>query len=322
MSPTAGVETGVLVVDDQEPFRRAMAAVVEETDGFVVVGAVASGEESLVAAEELAPELVLMDVNLPGIDGIEATRQIRQAPDAPVVILLSTYDEDEFDRSGCGAAAYVSKASFSPDRLAGGVVGGGLSPLTPERPPPTSGGVISSDGLPVHPDDLETSLAGLHPVEQRESVHAVQVDACDSQHQVGAVVRDGDAQVAGAVTERLDAAEVGRGLDPVRVPRPHDLVVDAQHDLSLRSARRTPTGPDRDPTGSAWSGRSRGSALAATRGPRWPGRQGGDRTGIAGTSRRLLELEAQVLHRRQYLWPSADSSRSTLGVAGLDDPVA
>jgi CheY-like chemotaxis protein len=115
MSPPAGAETAVLVVDDQDPFRRAMAAVVEETDGFVVVGAVASGEESLIAVKELRPGLVLMDVNLPGIDGVEATRQIRQAPDAPVVILLSTYDEDEFDRTGCGAAAYVSKASFSPE---------------------------------------------------------------------------------------------------------------------------------------------------------------------------------------------------------------
>ncbi len=117
MSRTSGTETGVLVVDDQDPFRRAMAAVVEETDGFVVLGAVASGEESLVAVRELRPGLVLMDVNLPGIDGVEATRRIRRAPDAPVVILLSTYDEDEFDRGGCDAAAYVSKAAFSPERL-------------------------------------------------------------------------------------------------------------------------------------------------------------------------------------------------------------
>ena len=87
----------VLVVDDQEPFRNAMAAVVEVTDGFEVVGAVASGEESLVAAEELRPDLVLMDVNLPGVDGLEATRLIRARADAPVVLLLSTYDEDEFD---------------------------------------------------------------------------------------------------------------------------------------------------------------------------------------------------------------------------------
>ena len=108
----------VLVVDDQEPFRRAMAAVVEETEGFVVVGAVASGEDSLVAVAELAPDLVLMDVNLPGIDGIEATRRLRSNGAGPVVVLLSTYDEDEFEFEGSGAAAYVTKAAFGPERLA------------------------------------------------------------------------------------------------------------------------------------------------------------------------------------------------------------
>jgi CheY-like chemotaxis protein len=107
----------VLVVDDQEPFRRAMAAVVEETDGFVVVGAVTSGEESLVAVAELAPDLVLMDVRLPGIDGIEASRRLTRGAGAPVVVLLSTYDEDQFDLAGSGAAAYLPKASFGPDRL-------------------------------------------------------------------------------------------------------------------------------------------------------------------------------------------------------------
>jgi DNA-binding NarL/FixJ family response regulator len=108
----------VLVVDDQEPFRRAMAAVVEETDGFVVVGSATSGEESLTAAADLRAELVLMDVNLPGIDGIEAARRLTAADNGPVVVLLSTYDEDQFDLAGCGAAAYVAKASLGPDRLA------------------------------------------------------------------------------------------------------------------------------------------------------------------------------------------------------------
>jgi DNA-binding NarL/FixJ family response regulator len=107
----------VLGVDDQEPFRNAMAAVVEVTDGFEVVGAVGSGEESLVATEELRPDLVLMDVNLPGVDGLEATRLIRQRTDAPIVLLLSTYDEDEFDHRSSGAAAYVPKGAFGPDRL-------------------------------------------------------------------------------------------------------------------------------------------------------------------------------------------------------------
>ena len=65
----------VLVVDDQELYRRAMAAVVEETDGFVVVGEASNGESSVEASTQLHPDLVLMDVNLPGIDGLEATRQ-------------------------------------------------------------------------------------------------------------------------------------------------------------------------------------------------------------------------------------------------------
>lgn len=110
----------VLVVDDQEPFRRAMAAVVDVTDGFVVVGSVASGEDSLRAAANLVPDLVLMDVNLPGIDGIEATRRIRDGHrngSGPVVVLLSTYDEEEFDVAGSGAAGYVTKAAFGPERL-------------------------------------------------------------------------------------------------------------------------------------------------------------------------------------------------------------
>jgi DNA-binding NarL/FixJ family response regulator len=110
-------EVRVLVVDDQEPFRVAMATVVEETDGFVVVGSAASGEESLVAAAELRPQLVLMDVHLPGIDGVEASRRLTEVEDAPVVVLLSTYDEDQFDLSGSGAATYLAKAAFGPDRL-------------------------------------------------------------------------------------------------------------------------------------------------------------------------------------------------------------
>ena len=111
-------EVRVLVVDDQEPYRRAMAAVVDATEGFVVVGTSGTGEESLVAVPELRPCLVLMDVNLPGISGVEAAKRLQDAEgDRPVVVLLSTYDEDEFDRSAAGAAAYVSKAAFSPERL-------------------------------------------------------------------------------------------------------------------------------------------------------------------------------------------------------------
>ncbi len=109
----------VLLVDDQAPFLRAMSAVVGETAGFEVVGEASSGEESVRAAAELLPDLVLMDVNLPGIDGLEATRQLRRRRIPPVVLLLSTYDEDAGAHlvAESGAAAYVTKSAFGQDRL-------------------------------------------------------------------------------------------------------------------------------------------------------------------------------------------------------------
>jgi DNA-binding NarL/FixJ family response regulator len=110
----------VLIVDDHESFRRVAAAVVEATRGFVVVEPVGSAEESLVAAEATEPDLVLMDINLPGMDGIEATRRLRAMPRPPVVILLSTYDEADFGARArdCGAAGYLAKSAFGTDRLA------------------------------------------------------------------------------------------------------------------------------------------------------------------------------------------------------------
>ncbi len=112
----------VLIVDDQEPFRMAARMVVEATDGFDVVGEAESGEDSVAMAADLAPDLVLMDVNLPGINGLDATRQILAAEPgsgAVVVLLLSTYEEDEYAprAAECGAAAYIPKAVFGPDRL-------------------------------------------------------------------------------------------------------------------------------------------------------------------------------------------------------------
>jgi DNA-binding NarL/FixJ family response regulator len=109
----------VLIVDDQAPFLRAMRAVITETAGFVVVAEAGSGEDAIVTAGALLPDLVLMDVNLPGIDGLEATRRLRGGTSPPVVLLLSTYDEDAGARfvAECGAAAYVTKSAFGPDRL-------------------------------------------------------------------------------------------------------------------------------------------------------------------------------------------------------------
>lgn len=117
MGRVPDAEVRVLVVDDQDLYLGAMMAVIQATDGFVVVGSATTGEESLVAAAQFHPQLVLMDVNLPGIDGTEASRRLTAEAGGPVVVLLSTYDADQFDISDSGAAAYVPKAELGPDRL-------------------------------------------------------------------------------------------------------------------------------------------------------------------------------------------------------------
>jgi DNA-binding NarL/FixJ family response regulator len=106
----------VVVVDDQAPFRSAARAVLGMTEGFEVVGEAASGEEAVTLAESLTPELVLMDINMPGMNGIEATRRITSAHPEVVVVLLSTYNSDDLpsDARDCGAAAYVNKEDFGP----------------------------------------------------------------------------------------------------------------------------------------------------------------------------------------------------------------
>jgi len=106
----------VLIVDDQAPFRRAARAVVTATPGFEVVGEAESGEEAVELADTLAPGLVLMDINLPGINGIEATRRITAAHPGAVVMLLSTYQAGDLpaDAGSSGAVEYVHKEEFGP----------------------------------------------------------------------------------------------------------------------------------------------------------------------------------------------------------------
>src|ERR1700682_4474888 len=106
----------VLICDDQEAFRAVAREVVNATRGFRVVGEAETGEESILAAGRLHPDLVLMDVHLPGIDGLEASRRIRAADPSVAILLLSTYDPEEFSArlAGSGAIAFISKASFGP----------------------------------------------------------------------------------------------------------------------------------------------------------------------------------------------------------------
>ena len=109
----------VLTVDDQRPFRVAAAAVIRRTSGFELVGEAPSGEEALAAVAELGPDLVLMDINMPGMGGIAAARAITEADGAPVVFLCSTYQSSDLppDAQDSGAAAYIDKEHLGAELL-------------------------------------------------------------------------------------------------------------------------------------------------------------------------------------------------------------
>lgn len=107
----------VLIVDDQEAFRSAARLVVDLAEGFEIAGEAATGEEGVEMATRIRPDLVLMDMNLPGIDGLEATRQIMTALPETRVIGLSTYEEYQDRAMAAGAVAFISKSDFEPGLL-------------------------------------------------------------------------------------------------------------------------------------------------------------------------------------------------------------
>jgi DNA-binding NarL/FixJ family response regulator len=108
----------VLVVDDQSTFREAASATIAVTPDFVLAAEATSGEAALALVAQGDVDLVLMDVNMPGIGGVTAARELRRAHPGLAVVLLSTYDPDclpeEILRSG---VRYLHKERFGPAAL-------------------------------------------------------------------------------------------------------------------------------------------------------------------------------------------------------------
>jgi DNA-binding NarL/FixJ family response regulator len=114
-----GKQVGVVTVDDQPHFREAAHDVIDATPGFKAIGEACSGEEALTIVEESKPQLVLVDVRMPGMNGIETARRILADHPEVVVVLISIEEVANIPSSvqTSGAAAFVSKRDFKPSLL-------------------------------------------------------------------------------------------------------------------------------------------------------------------------------------------------------------
>jgi two-component system, NarL family, invasion response regulator UvrY len=109
----------VLTVDDQQVFRRAARKLIAATPGFLQVGEAASGGQALKLAAELRPDMVLVDVRMPGMDGLETTRRLAETTPDSVVVLISMEEVAELPPAidKVGAAAHLCKRALSTDAL-------------------------------------------------------------------------------------------------------------------------------------------------------------------------------------------------------------
>ncbi len=124
----------LLVADDQAVVRIGFTAMLDAQSDMTVVGAAADGRQAVSLARELHPDVVLMDIRMPVLDGIEATRQLRTASQSPRVLVLTTFDLDDYvyDALRAGASGFLLKDATPAQILAAvRVVGAGDALLAP-----------------------------------------------------------------------------------------------------------------------------------------------------------------------------------------------
>jgi DNA-binding NarL/FixJ family response regulator len=103
----------VLVADDHPAFRRGLELMLADLDDLEVVGTATTGAEAVQLAGDLTPDVVLMDLRMPGLDGIEATRQVTRSSPAPAVVVLTMFEDDDsvFAAMRAGARGYLLKGA-------------------------------------------------------------------------------------------------------------------------------------------------------------------------------------------------------------------
>ena len=126
---------GVLVVDDHPVLRNGLAQLLEQADGITLIGLAADGAEGVELALDKRPDVVLMDLEMPGLDGIEATRRIRASREHTQVVVLTSFSDRAriLDALDAGAAGYLLKDA-EPEELLRGIraAAAGQAPLAPQ----------------------------------------------------------------------------------------------------------------------------------------------------------------------------------------------
>ena len=109
----------VLLVDDSPEFLESAARFLSSDPQVCTVGRALSGRQALEQMASLKPDVVLMDLVMPNMDGLEATRQIKRRPDAPFVVILTLHDHDEYRLAAqaAGADGYITKSEFGTELL-------------------------------------------------------------------------------------------------------------------------------------------------------------------------------------------------------------
>jgi DNA-binding NarL/FixJ family response regulator len=157
------MSTRVMIVDDQAVIRAGLRVLVDRDPDLTVVGEAVTGQQALQLAPTLRPDVVLMDIRMPGLDGIQATRQLLVAPDTAHirVIMLTTFDTDEyvFDALRAGASGFLLKDADPAElRKAVHVVAEGDALLTPNI---TCRLINQYTRQPTEPCLLPATVAGL-----------------------------------------------------------------------------------------------------------------------------------------------------------------
>ena len=106
-----------MTVDDQEVFRRSAHEVIEATPGFGLVGEADSGESALAVADAVGPDLVLVDVRMPGMGGLETARRLRSAHPTAIIVLISSEEVVAANCAASGANTFLHKTAFGQAAL-------------------------------------------------------------------------------------------------------------------------------------------------------------------------------------------------------------